>query len=105
MTGAKGRKQEPVDPMILQMAKVQVLTAQEKVVEAQAAAELALKVRDEAIHRAKSLGLSLRDIAPLMGRTVARVAQISPDNGDFEQEARVADALEGVHEALAASGA
>lgn len=81
MSGAKGRKKEPVDPLILQMVKVQILAGQEEVIKAQAALHMAEKVRDEAVRRGKNLGLSLRDIAPLMNLTVARVQQIAPEAG------------------------
>jgi hypothetical protein len=91
MPGAKGMKQEGIDPTILQLAKVAILTAQDRLVEAEAEVQARMKVRDEAIHRGRSLGMSLRDIAPLMGRTVARVSQISPGSSLDEAEGQETD--------------
>jgi hypothetical protein len=79
---ATGRKKEPVDPIILLKVKLDVIDAQKELDEAEAVMRKRTKIRDEAIHRAKSLGLSLRDIAPLMGRSTQRVAQISASNRD-----------------------
>jgi hypothetical protein len=86
-----GRKKEPIDPVVLQMAKVAVLTAQERLVEGEANVDFLMKVRDEAIRRAKSLGLSLRDIAPLTGRSMQRIAQIEANNLRDEDEQQSPD--------------
>lgn len=58
--------------------------------EANAQAEVARKVRDDAIRRAKNQGISYRELATLTGLSKSRIQQVVPDHdedGELEHAA------------------
>ena len=76
----------------------QLAQAVTEAAEAEARVEVARKVRDDAIRRAKALGLSLAEIAAFSGLSRARVQQVAP-----ESELGGVD-LEGIPSSSASSG-
>lgn len=56
----------------------QLAEACAKAAEAEAEAEVSRRVRDDAIRRSKSMGVTLREIAGLSGLSKARVQQVAP---------------------------
>lgn len=65
--------------MVLQVFQLNLMKMQQQLIEAEVTAEVIRKARDQMIRQAKKLGFTLRDIAPLVGVTVARVHQIEGD--------------------------
>jgi hypothetical protein len=77
----------PEDRTTRYFVLAQLAEACSRAAEAEAEAEVSRRVRDDAIRRAKGLGVSLREIASLSGLSKARVQQVAPgidDEGGFE---------------------
>jgi hypothetical protein len=57
----------------------QVIEAVARCAEAEAQAEVARRMRDEAIRRAKAEGLTLAELAAISGLSRARIQQLAPE--------------------------
>ena len=88
--GAIARKSPESDKATRYFLLAQLAEACEKAVQAEAEADVARKVRDDAIRRAKSLGIPLRELAALSGLSKARVQQVAPSVEDEELEDKAA---------------
>ena len=94
-------KQQKGDTAAKWYVMAQLAQAVHEYTEAEARLEIARKVRDDTIRRAKAMGLSLVEIATFAGVSRARVQQLAPESDLAEVDL---EELEGAAATSAVSG-